>query len=242
MRRRSGRGSSPLARGLRHPNGLVDSTARIIPARAGFTPTPGRRPGSPWDHPRSRGVYSTTARSPAPSAGSSPLARGLRRADQQPAAALRIIPARAGFTGTCATRPPATPDHPRSRGVYSMDAVKWESVGGSSPLARGLRKGRKTGDWEPLGSSPLARGLPDFYEKHVIWDRDHPRSRGVYHEGRQDRLRRLGSSPLARGLHGLHREDPQRRRIIPARAGFTLSRARARMRAPDHPRSRGVYT
>ena len=31
------------------------------------------------------------------------------------------------------------------------------------------------------------------------------------------------------------------RRIIPARAGFTASRVRARVRVADHPRSRGVY-
>ena len=51
---------------------------RIIPARAGFTPsTPSSTPPS-RDHPRSRGVYfSFSAAIPRPR-GSSPLARGLR--------------------------------------------------------------------------------------------------------------------------------------------------------------------
>ena len=51
-------GSSPLARGLRGVTFSVPLGFRIIPARAGFTPSsmsccPTRR-----DHPRSRGVYS----------------------------------------------------------------------------------------------------------------------------------------------------------------------------------------
>ena len=93
------RGSSPLARGLR--GGGVDRAAhrRIIPARAGFTPSPpssatssawiiparagftarGRRPGGRRrDHPRSRGVYGACGRPLSPGQGSSPLARGLR--------------------------------------------------------------------------------------------------------------------------------------------------------------------
>ena len=50
-------GSSPLARGLQLWLDGADSHRGIIPARAGFTPTP---PSSCWrsrDHPRSRGVY-----------------------------------------------------------------------------------------------------------------------------------------------------------------------------------------
>ena len=73
-------GSSPLARGLQHFQTWEYGPVRIIPARAGFTvrhPGDRRRRG---DHPRSRGVYvGVRRRSPRPS-GSSPLARGLRRA------------------------------------------------------------------------------------------------------------------------------------------------------------------
>ena len=77
-------GSSPLARGLRYQERDQQGTARIIPARAGFTP---RR--SPWkgilmDHPRSRGVYFMTAFIGARSKGSSPLARGLPPTGMRP--------------------------------------------------------------------------------------------------------------------------------------------------------------
>ena len=50
-----------------------------------------------------------------------------------------------------------------------------------------------------------------------------------------------GSSPLARGLRGGQVADVQAGRIIPARAGFTLTAAGADGGLADHPRSRGVY-
>ena len=50
-----------------------------------------------------------------------------------------------------------------------------------------------------------------------------------------------GSSPLARGLPGLAGRCHWRRRIIPARAGFTSSYPSWLARDWDHPRSRGVY-
>ena len=52
---------------------------------------------------------------------------------------------------------------------------------------------------------------------------------------------RCGSSPLARGLPECRRRPRPPQGIIPARAGFTGRSSRAGCRAPDHPRSRGVY-
>ena len=54
-----------------------------------------------------------------------------------------IIPARAGFTKRIYPSTLPTPDHPRSRGVYSPSRRFLEHVGGSSPLARGLPENRK---------------------------------------------------------------------------------------------------
>ena len=73
----SSRGSSPLARGL--PEVMIELTGkgRIIPARAGFTPTRRSSSRRMRDHPRSRGVYPYGFRPAALSRGSSPLARGL---------------------------------------------------------------------------------------------------------------------------------------------------------------------
>ena len=111
-------GSSPLARGLL----LLDASAvdgdGIIPARAGFTEVIWR---------------DTEAKS-----GSSPLARGLRVHVDHHVVDVRIIPARAGFTRGRRGRWASTGDHPRSRGVYKVEAYFTRLSGGSSPLARGL--------------------------------------------------------------------------------------------------------
>ena len=70
---------------------------------------------------------------------------------------------------------------------------------------------------------------------------DHPRSRGVYRMGPVRRRCACGSSPLARGLQRGAAHHPGDRRIIPARAGFTLLHHLRFRKGRDHPRSRGVY-
>ena len=135
-------GSSPLARGLLREVEASRVTDRIIPARAGFT-TPGRcRSGRCADHPRSRGVYKWGVPRPRAVAGSSPLARGLRRLLAARAPHLGIIPARAGFTHPHGNRHPESGDHPRSRGVYAAATALMAAASGSSPLARGLHSPR----------------------------------------------------------------------------------------------------
>ena len=95
---RSGRGSSPLARGLPELLRNTVSRFRIIPARAGFTSTRSVVLGGGSDHPRSRGVYRTRATATLSPQGSSPLARGLHSVGGPYGRGFRIIPARAGFT------------------------------------------------------------------------------------------------------------------------------------------------
>ena len=172
-------GSSPLARGLR-PMGIEKlSGVRIIPARAGFT-TAGTRAGrTPPDHPRSRGVYARLGHACDFEAGSSPLARGLRRVRGRRPADSRIIPARAGFTPPTPSSPPGPTDHPRSRGVYHWRAASTRRTIGSSPLARGLRD--RHGCYADRGRIIPARA--GFTGTAAIWGSptgDHPRSRGVY--------------------------------------------------------------
>mgnify|MGYP001641158710 CR=1 FL=1 len=71
--------------------------------------------------------------------GSSPLARGLLNLPGVRKSVGRIIPARAGFTTIPVGRLALIGDHPRSRGVYDDRGAQCPGVGGSSPLARGLR-------------------------------------------------------------------------------------------------------
>ena len=96
-------GSSPLARGLPGTITPEQYEERIIPARAGFTPSSSGPRTTRTDHPRSRGVYKRWSSSGSPRPGSSPLARGLP--GRHPPRRLRTL------------------DHPRSRGVYSAHTV-----------------------------------------------------------------------------------------------------------------------
>ena len=162
--RRTSRGSSPLARGLLVLSRDDFGEPGIIPARAGFTLPPvgvgdgvagssplarglrGRPPaggGGPGDHPRSRGVYCPRRRRSSGSSGSSPLARGLLDLVVLMRPDAGIIPARAGFTDGDHRAHHRHGDHPRSRGVYQREDFQGQVPGGSSPLARGLRRFRR---------------------------------------------------------------------------------------------------
>ena len=172
-------GSSPLARGL--PAARLNTTiaTRIIPARAGFTSGSESCSWRPPDHPRSRGVYREAEERMARKAGSSPLARGLHHAAHARPRGRRIIPARAGFTGS-RTAPCAREwDHPRSRGAYIPDEQIGADRAGSSPLARGLPRNRAR---RPPGGRiiPARAGFTSPMNKSVQTAQDHPRSRGVY--------------------------------------------------------------
>ena len=175
---------------------------RIIPARAGFTQRYVTRRTDPWDHPRSRGVYSSVSTVSAGGLGSSPLARGLRV--QHPSPRWRRA------------------DHPRSRGVYATAFHTVDREDGSSPLARGLLPVDVLHDLG-LGIIPARAGFTCWPARSASSWADHPRSRGVYRRSRLILSLIPGSSPLARGLPDGEGHVPQRSRIIPARAGFTLA-------------------
>ena len=193
-------GSSPLARGLHEPGGDVGAVGRIIPARAGFTRRRAQSLTPTSDHPRSRGVYSPPTGWRGDPPGSSPLARGLPPRPTSPSLAKGIIPARAGFT----------------------NGYGWQSdiPMGSSPLARGLPAPRRLGAL-PGRIIPARAGFTHPCQASQPTRPDHPRSRGVYVSPGTRIVNALGSSPLARGLQRPLAGLLERRRIIPARAGFT---------------------
>ena len=151
------------------------------------------------DHPRSRGVYAWPPVSQETRSGSSPLARGLHQGRVPAAARLRIIPARAGFTAPGPASTDAGPDHPRSRGVYSTLPCTGFPSPGSSPLARGLRGGRRP-DHVRSRIIPARAGFTKWGSVGFRAFPDHPRSRGVYARRSRPGTGRYGSSPLARGL------------------------------------------
>ena len=216
----TGKGSSPLARGLLGKKGKAVREAGIIPARAGFTDKADNRRRMATDHPRSRGVYYPGTTTPWSGSGSSPLARGLRQDADAVADRPGIIPARAGFTLLVPDGLPQDGDHPRSRGVYYGMIEAENTDSGIIPARAGFTARR---------SRPPCR------------PRDHPRSRGVYRAPLSPRLRMHGSSPLARGLPDFAVGDRPAVGIIPARAGFTWRPITPPGYPGDHPRSRGVY-
>ena len=258
---RTGKGSSPLARGLRCGDCCDGDDPGIIPARAGFTRVARWRAAVMADHPRSRGVYLLAHQSPLLVPGSSPLARGLRWRSTRPGTGPGIIPARAGFTSSAIHASARPSDHPRSRGVYRELRLNGASGFGSSPLARGLpdavdqrirelriipaRAGFTPAHCVDVfradGSSPLARGLRRWCRPRGGGQWDHPRSRGVYRYRKKPIEVEAGSSPLARGLRPAEPQGREHGRIIPARAGFTSQINEAKAAGEDHPRSRGVY-
>ena len=197
-------GSSPLARGLLRVRLPEDMRCGIIPARAGFTagsPPSGSASGgssplarglptskssgvlSRGDHPRSRGVYYGQICGGLGAVGSSPLARGLLKGRVVGNFTMRIIPARAGFTQAGPGPPTPTPDHPRSRGVYRPFHVKHASAYGSSPLARGLPRARRSTNCT-CRIIPARAGFTGHIPCIQVRSGDHPRSRGVYHADR----------------------------------------------------------
>ena len=235
-----GEGSSPLARGLPpHPVG-GHRPRGIIPARAGFTQVVESPLPPALDHPRSRGVYRIARPQAGISAGSSPLARGLRGPRGGPDRPPRIIPARAGFTLLVPVQQILREDHPRSRGVYVSPPCAEARWDGSSPLARGLHRQDGGRGGEP-GIIPARAGFTPGHLPRLSEGPDHPRSRGVYRYQSADEVHKGGSSPLARGLRTQVVAAGPVARIIPARAGFTPRTSSGGSPPRDHPRSRGVY-
>ena len=255
-------GSSPLARGLPGVRAAGSAVARIIPACAGFTPRWIGGPRHERDHPRLRGVYGGIQRTWSSAWGSSPLARGLREREEYEEGGFGIIPARAGFTTHWTRRSGPTWDHPRSRGVYPVMSMRRTASSGSSPLARGLLSvtpatvrvtvdhPRSRGVYypscvfatHPCRIIPARAGFTSSRRSPTPPGWDHPRSRGVYRLVRAPLKASRGSSPLARGLQSPFEIKYDLRRIIPARAGFTLNPRFLMTVQRDHPRSRGVYT
>ena len=130
-------GSSPLARGTRQCLKVLPTGTRLIPARAGNTPTNTQRAPPAAAHPRSRGEHYSNDALMMRSFGSSPLARGTPVSMWQGWVHTRLIPARAGNTWHGARGDFGASAHPRSRGEHVRFSSRFRFVCGSSPLARG---------------------------------------------------------------------------------------------------------
>ena len=136
-------GSSPLTRGKRFREDVGAGTVRLIPAHAGKTLTHGLNGCAEGAHPRSRGENARQARKRNRGRGSSPLTRGKRHPWGKDRRCFRLIPAHAGKTPYCDSRPLIKPAHPRSRGENRRQRSPTGVSGGSSPLTRGKHHHRR---------------------------------------------------------------------------------------------------
>ena len=195
---------------------------RLIPARAGNTDcSDWLSPRAPA-HPRSRGEHSGAITSPSAMVGSSPLARGTRAAEERQRIRFRLIPARAGNTPCRVPGRSGYPAHPRSRGEHPLQNLLKMLIIGSSPLARGTHSRAKNHAGLlrliPARAGNTGVGCPDSDSLEA-----HPRSRGEHTSIGLMGAVPPGSSPLARGTLTFTCRQQHRARLIPARAGNTLS-------------------
>ena len=232
-------GSSPLVRGQRIWPLCFAAASRIIPARAGPTTIFLSLISIPSDHPRSCGANVRPPIRLVSLCGSSPLVRGQRWRARSCCRFVRIIPARAGPTGTGPRKPETTSDHPRSCGANIPFSRGGSPISGSSPLVRGQRAlcGKPIDLTRIIparaGPTPVAEPVPRRLS-------DHPRSCGANVDARRLLTGWNGSSPLVRGQHPRFQVPPAEVRIIPARAGPTRRWLSLRGSESDHPRSCGA--
>ena len=145
---------------LRHV-GPYRRVGRIIPARAGQTPS-SRKAARPWtDHPRACGANATADSQTNDIRGSSPRVRG--KPGQIPCARtrIRIIPARAGQTTRTRSTSARTTDHPRACGANVEKKSRRGYKFGSSPRVRG-----KQSDFmrKLLSAGPLIIGFAQWLQ------------------------------------------------------------------------------
>ena len=233
-------GSSPLARGTLRASVECLAIGRFIPARAGNTSRSRRARWSPTVHPRSRGEHAARRPGEGDLGGSSPLARGTRRAARHRSPRRRFIPARAGNTSQSSYLPSDVTVHPRSRGEHRNKRVLGGQIGGSSPLARGT-PGSRAGcqslrRFIPARAGNTGAGCQKNAHRPV-----HPRSRGEHLRPEVARRGAAGSSPLARGTRLVPVWRSKSNRFIPARAGNTGWHRFHGHARPVHPRSRGEH-
>ena len=213
-------GSSPRVRG-KHRR-VVDRPARagLIPARAGKT-GPSSRTRLPGPaHPRACGENWALFPAPVASSGSSPRVRGKPAVGGDSTNAYRLIPARAGKTGSRSRACGLSPAHPRACGENPPPARVGDGRCGSSPRVRG-KPSRSGGRSAPPGLIPARAGKTAGQELRCQGTWAHPRACGENASPSPSLESGTGSSPRVRGKrpHGV--VHAARERLIPARAGKT---------------------
>ena len=152
---------------------------------------------------------------------------------------IRIIPARAGQTRRHIAYDRAEPDHPRACGANSSLLNNRSPPDGSSPRVRGKpRPASQTARTERI--IPARAGQTSMTATMLPPSPDHPRACGANEQEAVEQADQLGSSPRVRGKRYWKGRPSRHRRIIPARAGQTVTGVSIRSPPPDHPRACGA--
>ena len=130
-------GSSPRGRGKRLAVVIQEQRQGLIPARAGKTCKRGAERSAERAHPRAGGENHAAIDWVARSEGSSPRGRGKPPLMRGYLVLGRLIPARAGKTGSGAESTRRSTAHPRAGGENSITRIKSCTMPGSSPRGRG---------------------------------------------------------------------------------------------------------
>ena len=112
---------------------------------------------------------------------------------------------------------------------------------GSSPLARGTQV-LLSSNAAPNRLIPARAGNTCWVRSWLLLSAAHPRSRGEHSALAPLFLVAVGSSPLARGTHPDSLSPDSDHRLIPARAGNTMSNVPVLTAQTAHPRSRGEHS
>ena len=155
------------------------------------------------------------------SVGSSPLVRGALKRDSPDVAVARIIPARAGSTGTSEDTTRQDGDHPRSCGEDSGSIAIAVVLAGIIPARAGSTPLVLVRQRHDRGIIPARAGSTSCGNAPSVATRDHPRSCGEHDAGLREAYASAG--------------------IIPARAGSTVSFSQDIDKDEDHPRSCGEH-
>ena len=128
--------------------------------------------------------------------------------------------------------------HPHSRGENHAEKAHPAFQKGSSPLTRGKRQERASGD-PGAGLIPAHAGKTPRARTRRACPGAHPRSRRENTPSHHASRLICGSSPLMRGKHHGRHGRYLRRGLIPTHAGKTGFRSCVRSSRPTHPRSCG---
>ncbi len=173
-------------------------------------------------YPRWRGELNIGNGFAAAASGLSPLARGARHSQADPATALRFIPAGAGNTPASSVYSARSPVYPRWRGEHFSNLKPVGSLFGLSPLARGTQSNRYF-KWPAVRFIPAGAGNSFFPGIHFPDRAVYPRWRGELINPPCAGFFVPGLSPLARGTPPIFPYRRVAERFIPAGAGNSLN-------------------